>query len=340
MKPPVLQHNHPLKNHNTFGIDVEAKYFYEIDRIEQLQTLAGTPEWNEKKLILGGGSNLLFTQNFDGLVIKNKLKGIAVIDEYGDDIFVKVSAGENWHQLVMYCVGHNYGGIENLSLIPGTVGAAPIQNIGAYGVELKDVLLSLNAIKLSTGELMTFKNEHCHFGYRDSIFKNSHKNQYVITDVILKLHKNHQPNTSYSSLQEMLKHMNITKPDIKIVSDAVIRIRNSKLPDPKVIGNAGSFFKNPVVDEKTFLNLQKQHPNIPHHQTDTGDVKLSAAWLVDQCGFKGKRVGSAGVHEHQALVLVNHGDAKGSEIKSLSDEIQRTVQEKFSITLTPEVGII
>ncbi|MBR9853393.1 MAG: UDP-N-acetylmuramate dehydrogenase [Algicola sp.] len=335
-----IQENISLKNYNTFGIDVKARFFVEITGLVQLQKVLELKAY-PKKFIISGGSNMLLTKDIDWLVIHIKLKGITVVEEDENSVEVKAMAGENWHELVMWTLKHGYGGLENLSLIPGNVGTAPIQNIGAYGVELKDVLISCAAMDIETGELEGFDNEACEFGYRDSIFKNRAKDKYIITSVTLRLSKkNHTLHTGYGSIENELKNRGIIHPTIKDVSDAVIAIRESKLPDPKKIGNSGSFFKNPVISKKAFDKFIKSHPNAPFYELEENEYKIPAGWLVEQCGFKGKRFGDAGVHEKQALVLVNYGNATGKEILELSKKIQDEVKKTFKIKLQPEVNII
>jgi len=335
-----LLENVSLKPFNTFGVEAKARYFVTIRDDANLTALLTDPQWNDQpKFILGGGSNVLFTQDFQGLVINMATQGIELVDEDTRHLWLKVAAGENWHHLVLHCVSQGYGGIENLSLIPGNAGAAPLQNIGAYGVELKQSFEHLEAIKISDGVRHTFNNEDCHFGYRDSIFKHSHKNQYIILNMTLRLNKKPTLNISYGAVQETLKKMGIDQPNLKAVSDAVIAIRQHKLPDPKHIGNAGSFFKNPVISETSFEKLQKIQADIPHYPMPNAKIKIPAAWLIEQCGWKGKRVGNAGVHERQALVLVNHGAAEGAEIKQLADDIQTSVLQRFGIILNREVNI-
>ncbi len=337
----TIQSNVSLKAHNTFGIDVMAKYLVETTTESDIHTLLQLPNFqNTPKLILGGGSNLLFTQNFDGLVVKLELKGIEVINETDDYVWVKAGAGENWHDLVMYCVERNYGGIENLSLIPGTVGAAPIQNIGAYGVELKDTFVSLEAIDLVTGEMSVFTRTDCNFGYRDSIFKREAKGKYIITKITLLLNKTPIFKTDYGDIQKTLEQMGVKELNIKAISNAVVKIRSGKLPNPTELGNAGSFFKNPEITQKLFLHLSSLYPDIPNYPTKYGFVKIPAAWLIEQCGWKGRRVGNVGVHYKQALVLVNYGHGEGTEIKRLADDIVVSVQEKFGIKLSQEVNVI
>lgn len=336
-----IEKNRSLKPFNTFGVEVSSRLFCRVDSESALQNLlAETNNSASPKLILGGGSNLLFTQDFDGIIIKNEIKGISKVDENSEHIWLNVGAGENWHAFVLYCVERGYGGIENLSLIPGTVGAAPIQNIGAYGVELKECFEKLEAIRLSDGELQTFNNSECQFGYRDSLFKNSAKNQYSITNVTLRLNKKGTPVTHYPALKEKLKEWKIDRPTIKTVSDAVIDIRQQKLPDPAKIGNAGSFFKNPIITKEQLQPLKEKYPRLPHFIADEEKIKIPAAWLIEQCGWKGKRIGNVGVHTKQSLILVNYGAATGNEIKHLAEEIQHSVNDKFSLLLQPEVNII
>lgn len=334
-----VQKNISLQAYNTFGIAVNAQQFVEINALSDLEYLPALVKENENILILGGGSNLLFTQDYNGLVIKNNLKGISQIKEDADTILIKAMAGETWHNLVMYCVENNFGGIENLSLIPGCVGASPIQNIGAYGVELKDVFVELEAMELQTGNIITVDKITCNFGYRNSIFKQDWKGKYIIISVTLQLQKNPKLNTSYGAIQHTLSKNNITNPSIKDISDAVIAIRQSKLPDPKVIGNAGSFFKNPEVEKVVYDNLLKQFPDMPGYPISDAIIKIPAGWLIEQCGFKGKLIGNTGAHKDQALVLVNYGGATGKEIINLAMQIQKTVFEKFGVTIEPEVNV-
>jgi UDP-N-acetylmuramate dehydrogenase len=333
-----IQQNISLKSYNTFGIDVKARKFVDITSLDQLKKVVRQEKYF---FILSGGSNLLLTKDIDKLVVHFNTKGIAVLEETNNNVFVKVQAGENWHEFVLWCIDHNYGGIENLSLIPGNVGTAPIQNIGAYGVELKDVMHNLEALEIDTVNTNTFTNKDCKFGYRNSIFKNKSKGRYIITSVTFKLTKNeHKLNSSYGAIQSELDRNNIINPTIKDISNAVITIRQSKLPDPNEIGNSGSFFKNPVISTADFKNLQKTYADAPHYVVSKKEVKVPAGWLVEKCGFKGKRYGDAGVHKKQALVLVNYGNATGKEILELSKKIQETVLEKFKIPLEAEVNII
>jgi len=333
-----IQQNISLKSYNTFGIDVNARRFVDITSLNELKNVIRSEKYF---FILSGGSNLLLTKDIDKLVIHLNTKGIEVVQETDNDIFVKVQAGENWHEFILWCINHNYGGVENLSLIPGNVGTAPIQNIGAYGVELKDSMHELEALEIDTANAKTFANKDCEFGYRNSVFKNELKGKYIITSVTFKLTKNtHKLNSSYGAIQSELDKNNIINPTIKDISKAVISIRQSKLPDPKEIGNSGSFFKNPVISTSDFRNLQKTYPDAPHYVVSKNEIKVPAGWLVEQCGFKGKRFGDAGVHKKQALVLVNYNNATGREILELSKNIQKTVLEKFEIQLETEVNII
>lgn len=337
-----IEENISLRPYNTFGIEANARYFCRIQSEDQLIELIETPVYkNEPHLVLGGGSNVLFTKDYTGLVIKVDIKGIRIEKETDETIVLNVKSGEVWHELVMYCVQHGWGGIENLSLIPGTVGAAPIQNIGAYGVEIKEVIQTIEGIDLITGAHQSFNNHECHFGYRESIFKYQLKEIFFISSVTLSLtKKNHQFNTSYGAITDTLKAMNITHPTLRSISDAVIQIRRNKLPDPSLIGNAGSFFKNPTISLAHYENLKSSYPQIPGYPSVNQDVKVPAGWLIEQCNWKGKRINNIGVHTQQALVLVNYGDGKGEEIFQLAMQILSSVKEKFNITLTPEVNLI
>jgi UDP-N-acetylmuramate dehydrogenase len=336
----IVQNNVPLKNLNTFGIEAIAKYFAEINSIQDFEQLITMDEFkNHPRLIIGGGSNMLLTQDIDGLVIKNNLLGKDILEEDEEVVTVKIMSGENWHETVVWATDHGWGGFENLALIPGSVGATPVQNIGAYGVEIKDTIDRVGVIDMQTGELKELINADCNFGYRDSIFKNQAKGKYFITYVIFKLSKIASLNTDYGVLKNQLQEMGIETPTMQNVRDAVIAIRKSKLPDPKLIGNAGSFFKNPVVSETDFKRLEQDYPDMPFFDAEQG-VKIPAGWLIEQCGWKGKRVGNVGVHEKQALVLVNYGNATGQEIKKLSEDIQKSVHDTFGIRLESEVNMI
>lgn len=291
-------------------------------------------------MILGGGSNVLFTRNWLGLIVHMGILGIEVVDESDEQVQVAIGAGVIWHQLVMWAVENGYGGIENLSLIPGTVGAAPMQNIGAYGVELKDIFHSLEALELKTGKIVRFYREDCSFGYRYSIFKGEQEGKYIITKVFLTLGKHPILNTNYGAIKQTLTDLNIATPTIKDVSQAVINIRQSKLPDPDEIGNAGSFFRNPIIEKAHYEALDALYPDIPHYDLGNKEVKIPAAWLIEKCGWKGHQQGEIGVHDKQALVLVNHGFGKGMDIRKLSIEIQRSVEKEFQIELKAEVNMV
>jgi UDP-N-acetylmuramate dehydrogenase len=333
-----IQENISLKAYNTFGIDVNAKRFIRVISVYQLQQLLKV---EKDVFLISGGSNMLLTKDIDKLVVHIDIKGISIDKEDDNFVYLTVNAGENWHEFVLYCVAQNYGGLENLSLIPGNVGTCPIQNIGAYGVEVKDTITKLEAINIETTKLHTFSNEDCNFGYRNSIFKNKVKGEFVITSVAFKLTKqNHNLNTSYGAIETELSSKNIIRPSLKDISNAVIAIRQTKLPDPKEIGNSGSFFKNPVITKSAFINLQKEYPNIPSYTISENEVKVPAGWLIETAGFKGKRFGDYGVHEKQALVLVNYNNASGKDIYTLAEEIQKHILNQFKIDLEIEVNII
>ncbi len=321
---------------HTFGMPVFAHSYVAITSVHALQALLPL---REPFLILGGGSNILFTKNFEGLIVHNQIKGIALERTTDDAVYIKVGGGERWHDLVLWCLEQGYNGIENLSLIPGSVGAAPIQNIGAYGTEIKEVFFGLEAVALATGEVQHFSLEQCTFGYRDSVFKRQFKGHYFISHVLLRLPKNAPLNFSYGAIQNQLEK-NKTTPSPRSISEAVIQIRQQKLPDPKQIGNAGSFFKNPLLPAAQAAALKAKYPTMPQYPAPNGQVKLAAGWLIDQLGWKGHRQGDAGVHAHQALVLVNHGEATGAELWALAQAIQASVQERFGVHLEPEVNII
>ncbi len=333
-----IQQNISLKKYNTFGIDVKAKRFVEITSVYELQQLFKT---ERDVFFIGGGSNMLLISDIDKLVIHLNIKGISIDIEDENNVYLTVNAGENWHEFVLWCIAQNYGGIENLSLIPGNVGSCPIQNIGAYGVEVKDLITKVECVEIATQKLVSFANSECKFGYRNSIFKNEVKGNYCITSVSFKLSKkNHKLNISYGAIETELQKNNITNPTLKNISDTVIAIRQSKLPDPKKIGNSGSFFKNPVISKAHFEKLQSEFPNMPFYKVSENEIKVPAGWLIEQSGFKGKRFGNYGVHEKQALVLVNYGNASGQEIYELAQKIQTTILEKFEIRLDIEVNII
>ncbi|MBT7851608.1 MAG: UDP-N-acetylmuramate dehydrogenase [Flavobacteriaceae bacterium] len=335
----IIKNNIALKPFNTFGIDVNASKFASINSIQDLKDVLDTNP--SDLLILGGGSNLLLTKDIDALVLQINLKGISVISSKGNNVQIEVSSGENWHELVCWCLKENFGGLENLSLIPGNVGTAPIQNIGAYGVELKDSFVSCKALNIQTKELRTFTKEECNFGYRNSVFKEELKGQYIITSVVFDLSsQDHCLKTNYGAIEAELQNYGISNPTIQDISKAVISIRNSKLPDPKVIGNSGSFFKNPVISSSDFHILKSQFPLIPHYKISEDSIKIPAAWLIDKAGFKGKTFGNYGVHAKQALVLVNYGGASGKDILKLSIQIQKAVRFIFNIELETEVNIL
>lgn len=333
-----IKHNISLKSFNTFGIDVQSASFVEVNTVAELKQLL--KDNKEEILILGGGSNILFTQNYNGLVIKNNIKGIEIISKDKQEIILKVGAGENWHDFVMHCIKNNYAGLENLSLIPGTVGASPMQNIGAYGVEVKDTIISVQALNKSTLQLESFTNTACEFDYRSSIFKTTLKDKYFITSVVFGLSKKPTINSSYGAINDELKSMKVVNPTIQDISKAVINIRSSKLPNPKEIGNSGSFFKNPVVSFSKKNDLLLKYPSMPHYLQNDGTFKIAAGWLIETCGWKGKRIANYGVHTKQALVLVNYGGATGKEIFDLSEQIIQSVKSTFDIELEREVNIV
>lgn len=337
-----IQQNISLKPYNTFGIDVSARYFSTFTSVEELAELISfsLSQKYEPLLILGGGSNILFTHDYDGIILKNELKGIELIDEDLTHYYIRSAAGENWHRFVLHCIDNEYAGVENLSLIPGNVGASPMQNIGAYGVELKDVFYQLEAYHIEDRKQVTFTLEECKFGYRDSVFKGKYKGQFVISSVTFKLNKTPVYQTSYGAIQQELDRMGETQLSLRGISQAVINIRQSKLPDPAVIGNAGSFFKNPTIPAAQFEALKNFYPAIVGYPASDDKIKVAAGWLIEQCGWKGFRKGDVGCHEKQALVLVNYGNANGIDIYSLSTEIMHSVENKFGILLEREVNII
>ena len=334
-----VQHNISLKPYNTFGIDVKAKHFISVENIDDLKTIFSTENF-PNKFVIGGGSNMLLTKDIDALVIHLNLKGKTIVSTNDNHIFIKAEAGESWHDFVLWTLKQNYGGLENMSLIPGNVGTSPIQNIGAYGVELKDVFESCEVLNLDTLTIETLSKKDCQFGYRNSIFKNEAKGKYIILNVTFKLTKNnHNLHTNYGAILSQLETMNVTNPSIQDVSKAVIAIRQSKLPDPKEIGNSGSFFKNPIISTEQFKELQRNFPNAPHYVISETEVKVPAGWLIETAGFKGKTFDNYGVHKKQALVLVNYGGAKGEDILQLSKLIQKTIYRIFNIYIEAEVNI-
>ena len=335
-----IQTNFSLKSHNTFGIEAKARQFVAVHNTTELRTILQQNK-SEKKFILGGGSNMLLTKDLDAVVIHVDLKGKKIIKEDEDFAWVESQAGENWHEFVLWTIDQNFGGLENMSLIPGNVGTTPVQNIGAYGTEIKDTFDSCEAMTIDNQEMKTFTKAQCHFGYRESIFKNEAKDQYVITSVVFKLTKrNHKINISYGDISGELAKNNITNPTLKDVSNAVIAIRKSKLPDPRELGNSGSFFKNPILKKSEFEKIHQQFPEMKYYEVSETEVKVPAGWLIEQAGFKGKRFGDAGIHKNQALVLVNYGNATGQEILEVSKNIQETIFQTFGIRIEAEVNVI
>lgn len=335
-----IQHNFPLKSYNTFGIEANAKQFIEVNSVEKLKTIL-IENKEQNKFILGGGSNMLLTQNIDALVIHINIKGKKIIKEDTNFVWVQAMAGENWHEFVLWTINQNFGGLENMSLIPGNVGTTPVQNIGAYGAEIKDFLTQCETLNIDNQTIKIFENSACKFGYRESIFKNEVKNQYIITSATFKLtKKNHKINIAYGDITTELTKESIENPTIKQVSDAIIAIRKSKLPDPKELGNSGSFFKNPIISIDLFDKVKDKFPEIKSYKISETEVKVPAGWLIEQAGFKGKRFGDAGVHKNQALVLVNYGTATGQEILQLSKDIQNAVYQMFGIKIEAEVNVI
>lgn len=332
-----IEKDFDLTGYNTFGVKAIAENFAVFSQVEELKEL--TEKFDAHPFfILGGGSNILFTKDVGGLVLKNQIKGIEIKRETESEVCVRAGAGVVWHDLVMFCVERNFGGVENLSLIPGSVGASPMQNIGAYGAEIKDTFMELEAMHLRERYVRKFTGEECRFGYRESVFKNTLKNQFAILNVTCRLSKKPKFNITYGMLGKKLEEMQVQQLSVKAISDAVIAIRRSKLPDPKNIGNAGSFFKNPVVDISFFEKLHSLHPEIPHYQSGE-KIKIPAAWLIEQCGFKGYRKGNVGCYALQPLVIVNHGGASGEEIFSFSEDIIRKVNDRFGILLSREVNV-
>lgn len=335
----AIEECYSLKSYNTFGVQCLARFFAEASNLEDLQTIVSVfREDHKPKLILGGGSNMLFTDDFDGVVIYPDLKGYEVVRQTSDHVWVKAYAGENWDQFVSYCVSKKWGGVENLSLIPGNVGASPVQNIGAYGVEVKDVIDTVEAIDLQTGEIRFFSNAECHFGYRDSVFKHEAKGKYIVGSVTYKLAKKPVYNINYKDVTEELKKF--TEINVGSVRQSIINIRQRKLPDPEKLGNAGSFFKNPIVPIAVFKAIKQEFADAPSYPVDVDFVKVPAAWLIQTCGWKGKREGNVGSHETQPLVVVNYGDATGKEIFEFGKRIQDSVYKRFTVELEMEVNIV
>ena len=336
----TIQNNFSLKKYNTFGIEAKAKQFVAVHSVEDLKIILVEYQ-SQPKFVLGGGSNMLLTQDVQALVIHIDLKGKKILKEDDDFVWVESQAGENWHEFVLWTIAQNFGGLENMSLIPGNVGTTPVQNIGAYGTEIKDTFVSCVAINIATQKMKTFTKEDCHFGYRESIFKHEAKDQFIITSVIFKLTKhNHKINTSYGDITKELEKQNVATPTLKDVSNAVIAIRQSKLPDPKELGNSGSFFKNPIIPKEQYEKAHALHPEMPHYVISETEVKVPAGWLIEKAGFKGKRFGDAGIHKNQALVLVNYGNATGQEILNVSRDIQATILKEFGIAIEAEVNVI
>ena len=336
----TIQNNFSLKKYNTFGIEAKAKQFVAVHSIEDLKIILVEYQ-SQPKFVLGGGSNMLLTQDIQALVIHIDLKGKKILKEDDDFVWVESMAGENWHEFVLWTIAQNFGGLENMSLIPGNVGTTPVQNIGAYGTEIKDTFVSCDAMNIATQEMKTFTKDDCHFGYRESIFKHEAKGQFIITSVVFKLTKHiHKINISYGDITKELEKQNVITPTLKDISNAVIAIRQSKLPDPKELGNSGSFFKNPIISKEQYKKVHAFHPEMPHYVISETEVKVPAGWLIEKAGFKGKRFGDAGIHKNQALVLVNYGNATGQEILNVSRDIQATILKKFGIEIETEVNVI
>ena len=336
-----IQENVSLKPYNTFSIDANAKYFAAFQNVAELEELLNSKlQTSNFQLVLGGGSNILFTKDFDGIVLKNEIKGIEIVKEDEENIHIRAGAGENWHRFVLHCVRNNYAGIENLSLIPGNIGASPMQNIGAYGVEIKDVFYELEAMHREEKSIKKFALDECRFGYRDSVFKSKYRDQFIITSVTYRLNKNPSFNISYGAIGQELEKMGIKDLSIQAISQAVINIRTEKLPDPKEIGNAGSFFKNPVIGNQQFVELKNAFPGVVAFPSGENHTKLAAGWLIEQSGWRGYRKGDAGCFPKQALVLVNYGAASGRDIFDLSEDILQSVQKTFGIILEREVNVI
>ena len=335
-----IEENFSLKNHNTFGIDAKAKYFAEFDSLFALKEIISSEIFQKNKsFILGGGSNILLTKDFEGLILHNKIEGICILEDNENNITVEVGGGVDWHDFVMWSVSQELSGVENLALIPGTVGASPIQNIGAYGMEVKETIHKVTALEIATQEIKTFSNEDCNFEYRNSIFKEELKNKFIITKVEFELSKTPLNKTTYGAIEEELKTLNL-EANPKNIADAVINIRNRKLPNPSEIGNSGSFFKNPIISTERFEELQKEFPNIVGYKMADTETKVAAGWLIDNAGLKGYRKGDAGVHKNQALVLVNYNNASGQDIINLSELVQEVILEKYGISIEAEVNFI
>ena len=335
-----IHNNFSLKKYNTFGIEAKAKQFVAVHSTDELKSILENHA-SDKKFILGGGSNMLLTQDRDALVIHVDLKGKKIIKEDDDFVWVESQAGENWHEFVLWTINQNFGGLENMSLIPGNVGTTPVQNIGAYGTEIIDTFVSCEAMNILSQEMKSFTKEECNFGYRESIFKQEAKDKYVITSVVFKLTKrNHKINTSYGDITKELEKQNVTTPTLKDVSNAVIAIRQSKLPDPKELGNSGSFFKNPIISKELFEKVRQKFPEVKFFEVSPTEVKVPAGWLIEHSGLKGYRKDDAGVHKNQALVLVNYGNATGQDILNLSKYVQKTVFDKYGIKIEAEVNVI
>ena len=335
---PNFKENHCLRKHNTFGIDAKAKYFVEFDSLNELKSIIDSEIYNNNSLVIGEGSNILFTKDFDGLILHNKIAGICISENHDEFVIVEVGAGVNWHEFVQWSVSQKLSGVENLALIPGKVGASPVQNIGAYGMEVKDTITKVHAFEIKKKRTQTFTNKECKFEYRNSIFKLKLKDKFIITKVEFKLLKNPLNKTNYGAIEEELKRLNL-KPSPKNITDAVVNIRNKKLPDPKELGNSGSFFKNPVVSTNKFNSLKKDFPKIVGYKISEDKIKIAAGWLIEKAGLKGYRDGDAGVHKNQALVVVNYGKASGKKIMNLAKKIQKTIFQKFGIQIEPEVNI-
>lgn len=332
----MLRENYSLLRNNTFGIDVSARYFFEYETKEKLQNFLQSEVAKKNKLLpIGGGSNLLFLSDFEGVILHSQLKTIQIETENEDFVFVRVGSGVVWDDFVLHCVEKGWGGAENLSLIPGEVGASPVQNIGAYGVEAKDLIHSVEVVKIEDSSVCVLSNSDCRFGYRDSVFKHELKDKFVVVSVTFRLRKNPVFNLNYQFLKDEVEKTG--ECSLKVVRDTIIEIRNKKLPLPEVLGSAGSFFMNPVVEKKVAIELQKTYPTMPFYSLSEKNVKLSSAWFIDQCGWKGKRIGNVGVYEKQPLVLVNFGGSSGEDVACLAEKIQQSVFEKFKVKIKPEV---